>query len=108
MDTNNNKKVVGMGNLEIGGSYGLQNLIIAYLLDIPIFDITCLPRAFPRFYMTLPSIKVDKCVPIVVIDSFGNEVYILLKLIFSILSTKMVFSHSTIRSIIAKSMKILL
>ena len=84
MDTNNSRKVVGMSNLELGGSNGLLNLIIAYLLDIPIFDITCMPRAFPRFYMTLPSIKGDKCIPIVVTDSFGNEVYILLKLIFSI------------------------
>ena len=74
MDTNSNKKVVGMSNLELGGSNGLLNLIIAYLLNIPIFDITCMPRAFPRFYMTLPSIKGDRCIPIVVIDSFGNEV----------------------------------
>ena len=62
--------------IEIGGGNGLEPMLVAAMLDIPVVDADAMGRAFPEVQMTRFSIHGLKIFPMAVGDIRGNSVVV--------------------------------
>jgi DUF917 family protein len=67
-------KVDALISAEIGGGNGLEPMITAAALDLPVVDADGMGRAFPEMQMTTFSIYGHRSTPAVVCDEHGNLV----------------------------------